>query len=240
MAGPTLPPTEPRCVLLKGPQLTFDPLSATPTNQHGFAVLQRYLVPPPLMVVLSGPAGVGKDSVLRALRQRGLPYHFVVTMTDRPRREGEVDGVDYVFVTADEFRRMIESDALLEYATVYNQHKGVPKEQVRRALASGLDVILRLDVQGAATMRCKYPGVVGIFLAPSSRDELLHRLRARGGDSEEQLRQRLEAAAAEIECACEFDYVVINREGALEATVDTVAAILTAERCRTSRRPLVL
>ncbi len=197
-------------------------------------------MPPPLLVVFSGPAGVGKDSVLRVLRERGLPYHFVVTTTDRPMRAGEVDGVDYDFVTTAEFQHLIDTDALLEYATVYDQHKGVPKEQVRRALASGLDVILRLDVQGAATMRDKCEQAVSIFLAPPSLEVLLDRLRARGGDTEEQLRHRLDTAVTELEKACEFDYVVINQEGALANAVDTVVAILAAERCRTSRRAVVL
>ncbi len=192
------------------------------------------------MVVFSGPAGVGKDSVLRRLRERGLPYHFVVTTTDRPIRDGEVDGVDYHFVSTEAFRRLIDTDALLEYATVYDQHKGVPKAEVRQALQSGLDVIMRLDVQGAATIRAKYPQAVSVFLAPPSVEVLLHRLRARGGDSEEQLRCRLDAAVAELARAREFDFVVVNPEGELDAAVDKVIAILAAERCRTSRQAVVL
>ncbi len=109
--------------------------------------------PQPLLIVISGPSGVGKDSVIHGLKGRNLPIHYVVTATTRPRREDETQGVDYFFVTKDEFAHMIEQEELIEYAIVYNDYKGIPKQQVREALASGQDVVMRVDVQGAATVR---------------------------------------------------------------------------------------
>lgn len=204
------------------------------------AFVRRYLTPPPLLVVLSGPAGVGKDSVLRSIRQLGHDFHFVVTVTNRPAREGELDGVDYHFVTTDEFRRMIAAGELLEHADVYGQLKGVPRAQVERALASGVDVLMRLDVNGAATIRREVPGSVGVFLAPPSLDVLIRRLRGRSADTPAQIERRIETALAELERADEFDYVVVNHEGRLEDTARQALAIMAAERCRTARRPITL
>ena len=112
----------------------------------------------PLLIVISGPSGVGKDTVLQRMKERGLPFHFVVTATTRPQRPGEVDGVDYFFLTHDQFADMIEHNELLEHAIVYNDYKGIPKQQVRQALASGQDVVMRIDVQGAETIRTSVPG----------------------------------------------------------------------------------
>lgn len=190
----------------------------------------------PLLIVISGPAGVGKDTVVQRLKERGYPFHFVVTATDRPPRPGEVHGVHYFFVSTAEFERMIAEDELLEHAWVYGQHKGIPKQQVREALASGQDVVLRLDVQGAATVRRMAPEAVLIFLAAGSDEELEQRLRKRKGDSPEQIRERLATARAEMARLSEFDYVVVNREGELDRAVDDVLAIIRAEHCRTRPR----
>lgn len=190
----------------------------------------------PLLIVISGPAGVGKDAVVQRLKERGYPFHFVVTATDRPPRPGEVHGVHYFFVSTAEFERMIAEDELLEHAWVYGQHKGIPKQQVREALASGQDVVLRLDVQGAATVRRMAPDAVLIFLAAGSDEELEQRLRKRKGDSPEQIRERLATARAEMARLSEFDYVVVNREGELDRAVDDVLAIIRAEHCRTRPR----
>lgn len=132
----------------------------------------------PLLIVISGPSGVGKDSVLQSMKARGLPFHFVVTATTRPQRQGEIDGVDYLFVSSDRFAEMIEHGELLEHALVYNDYKGIPKEQVRQALRSGKDVIMRLDVQGATTIRSLCPEALLIFLSTQTEDELIARLRA--------------------------------------------------------------
>jgi guanylate kinase len=137
------------------------------------------LNPKPLLIVISGPSGVGKDTVMLRMRERGMPFHFVVTATTRPKREDEVHGVNYFFVTKDEFARMIEENELIEYAIVYSDYKGIPKQQVREALASGKDVVMRLDVQGAETVRRLAPGALLIFITTESEEELVGRLKAR-------------------------------------------------------------
>ena len=190
----------------------------------------------PLLIVISGTPGVGKDSLIRHMEECGCPFHFVVTATDRPPRPGEVHGVDYYFLTATEFTRMIEQDELLEHALVYGQHKGVPKQHVREAMASGKDVIMRVDVQGAATIRRLAPEAVLIFLTASSDEELERRLRARGGDSPAQLEKRFAAAREEMKRWPQFDYVVVNRDGELHRAVDDVLAIIRAEHCRARPR----
>jgi len=196
--------------------------------------------PHPLLIVISGPSGVGKDSLIQRLKERGCTLHFVITATDRPPRPGEVHGVDYFFLTAAEFARMEEEGELLEHAIVYGQHKGVPKQHVREALASGKDVIMRVDVQGAATIRRLVPGAVLIFLTASSEEELVQRLRARGGDSPEQLQKRIVTAREEMKRLPEFDYVVVNRDGELDQAADDVVAIIKAEHRRVQPRVVAL
>jgi guanylate kinase len=185
----------------------------------------------PLLIVISGTPGAGKDSVIQCLKEREHPFHFVVTATDRPPRPGEVHGKDYFFVTTKAFETMIENDELLEHAVVYGQHKGVPKQQVREALASGKDVVMRIDVQGAATIRKLVPEAVLIFLTAPSEEALVRRLCKRGGDSPEQLEKRIATARKEMERLAEFDYVVVNHDGALEQAADDVLAIVRAEHC---------
>jgi guanylate kinase len=190
----------------------------------------------PLLIVISGPSGVGKDAVVQRLRERGLPFHFVITATDRAPRSNEVHGVDYFFVTTAEFEAMIEGDELLEHANVYGQHKGIPKQQVQEAMASGSDVIMRLDVQGASTVHRLVPEAVLVFLSASSERELVQRLQGRGSDSPEQLQERVITAREEMMRLPEFEYVVINREGELDRAADDVMAIIQAEHCRTVPR----
>lgn len=196
--------------------------------------------PRPLLIVISGPAGAGKDSLIEHMKERGCPFHFVVTVTDRPPRPGEVHGEDYFFVSTQKFQRMVERDELLEHAIVYGQNKGVPKQQVREAMASGKDVVMRVDVQGAATIRRLAPEAVLIFLTPPSEEELEQRLRDRGGDSPEQIQRRVATVREEMKRLREFDYVVVNREGELDRAVDSVLAIIRAEHCRTEPRTVNL
>lgn len=196
-------------------------------------------MPQPLLIVLSGPAGVGKDAVLNRLKAIRYPLYFVVTATDRAPRPNEVDGVDYFFVTTAEFQRLEREGELLEHALVYGQHKGVPKHQVREALAAGQDVIMRVDVQGAATVREIAPQAVLIFLTASDAD-LEKRLRQRGTDSAEQLAIRLQKAREEKERIDEFEYVVVNEENQLEEAVRRVIAIIEAEHCRVPHRKVDL
>jgi guanylate kinase len=194
----------------------------------------------PLLIVVSGPSGVGKDSLVQRLQERDCPFCFVVTATDRPPRPDEVEGEDYFFVSTEEFERMIEENELIEHAVVYGQYKGVPKKQVREAMASGKDVVMRLDVQGAATIREIAPEAVLIFLTASSEVELKERLRARGDDSPEQVERRVATAREEMKRLPEFDYVVVNWKGELDHAADDVLAIIRAEHCRVDQREVTL
>lgn len=196
--------------------------------------------PPPQLVVLSGPSGAGKDSLLQRMKQLGFPFHFVVTATTRPPRPGEVDGVDYHFVSRERFQEMIQRGELLEYALVYGDYKGIPRRQVEEALRSGKDVILRIDVQGAATIRKLAPEAVLIFLTAASEEELIQRLRARNTEDPEALARRIATAREELKRVEEFDYVVVNREGCLDEAVAQVQAILQAEKCRVHPRRVSL
>ena len=196
--------------------------------------------PRPLLVVISGPSGVGKDATIQLVKERGYPCYFVVTATTRPQRPGEVDGVDYHFVSETEFTAMIVSGELIEHAVVYDQYKGIPKAGVRAALASGRDVVMRVDVQGAATVRKLAPQVVTIFLTAETEEALIERLRRRHTEGEAQLRRRIVTARAELERAREFKYRVVNCECNLDQTVDQVIAIIQAEKCRIDWQPVTL
>ena len=190
----------------------------------------------PLLVVISGPSGVGKDTVLDRMKQRGLPFHFVVTATTRPRRPGEVEGEDYFFVGEQEFFDMIEKGELIEHALVYNDHKGVPRQQIREAMESGQDVVMRVDVQGAKTIQSLAPEALLIFLTARDEDELSRRLRKRRTESEADLKLRLEAAKEELGYLDIFDYVVLNADSTVETAVDTILAIIEAEHHRINPR----
>jgi guanylate kinase len=196
--------------------------------------------PEPLLIVLSGPSGVGKDSVIQCMMERGLPFHFVVTATTRPARPEERHGVDYFFLTKDEFAEMIDQGELLEYAIVYNDYKGIPKQQVRHALASGKDVIMRVDVQGAATIRKLCPEAVLVFLTTRDEDELVNRLTVRKSETPEGLKLRIATARQELKRIEIFDYVVVNEDCRLLQTVDTIAAIVHAEHHRVNHRRVTL
>src|ERR1051325_1568991 len=129
--------------------------------------------PQPLLIVISGPSGAGKDTVMQRMKERGLPFHFVVTATTRPQRASEVHGRDYWFVSKDEFARMIDEDELIEHAIVYGDYKGIPKQQVREALASGMDVVMRVDVQGAESVRRMARQALMIFITTENEEDLV-------------------------------------------------------------------
>jgi guanylate kinase len=194
----------------------------------------------PLLVVLSGPSGVGKDSILMRMRDIGFPFHFVVTATSRAQRPGERDGYDYHFVSKERFEEMIARGELLEWAEVYGHYKGIPKSEVVQALQSGRDVILRIDVQGAATIKRLAPDAVFIFLAPGSFDELHNRLQWRRTEPPDQMEQRLAMARREMDALDTFDYVVINREDHLDDAVGQIRNIMSAEKQRVHPRRVVL
>ncbi len=196
--------------------------------------------PQPLLIVISGPSGVGKDSVVRVLQRRENRLHFVVTTTSRAMREGEVEGVDYFFVSEAQFEDLIARDELLEYARVYQQYKGVPKQQVRDAIASGKDVIMRVDVQGAATIRKLCPQAVLIFLIPANQQEWIQRLVERHSETEENLKVRIDTARKELTRMNEFDYVVVNAQNCLDNAVDAIEAIIDAEHHRVEPRRITL
>jgi guanylate kinase len=194
----------------------------------------------PLLVVISGPSGVGKDSVVQRMKEHGLPFHFVVTATDRPSRPGEVHGQDYYFYTTSEFERMIAEGELLEHAIVYGEHKGIPKAHVRHALDSGQDVVMRVDVQGADTVKALIPAAITVFITCESEEELVARLRQRRTESEAARQDRLQTARQEMARIPEFDYLVVNRHDALDDAVDDVVAIMRAEHCRSVPRRIYL
>jgi guanylate kinase len=196
--------------------------------------------PQPLLIIISGPSGVGKDSVLNAMKACGLPFHFVVTTTTRSPRPEEIHGKDYFFVSKDEFARMIENDEFFEYAIVYKDYKGNTRKQVRDALNSGQDVIMRLDVQGATTVRKLAPQAVLVFLTTQSERELVKRLKDRKTDTPEDLSLRIATAQQELKRASEFDYVIVNSDGCLDETVETVIAIIRAEHHRVNPRKVSL
>lgn len=196
--------------------------------------------PRPLLVVISGPSGVGKDVTIQRLKKKDYPCHFVVTATTREKRESEVDGVDYHFVSIQQFESMVQSGELLEHALVYNQYKGIPKSEVQAALASGVDAILRIDVQGAATIRSLVPEAITIFLTAESDEALVNRLQHRLTENAEEMERRIRDARMELREAEKFDYVVINRECLLDDTVEQVISIMRAEKCRQDWKPATL
>lgn len=189
----------------------------------------------PLLIVLSGPSGVGKDAVLQRMRELGKPFHYTVTATTRPIRSGEIDGVDYVFVDREQFQSMIVDKQLLEYAEVYGNWYGVPSEPVKDALGKGKDVILKIDVQGAENIRKKTTEAVYVFLAPPSLQELERRLRERMTDSEEALTRRLKTASAEMQDARKFDHVVVNRNERIDDAVADIMEIVEQEQSKKQR-----
>jgi len=195
----------------------------------------------PLLLILSGPSGVGKDTVARMLiERRPDSFYFVVTATTRPPRDNERHGLDYFFVNFDEFAHMIETNELLEYAIVYNDYKGIPKQQIRDALASGRDVILRVDVQGAATVRRLVPNAISVFLTTRTENGLVRRLRQRKQDTQEGMALRTATARQEMKRLAEFDYCVVNPEGRPEVAVERVLSIIDAAHCRTHQEPVRL
>ena len=196
--------------------------------------------PEPLLIVVSGPSGAGKDTVVQRMKERGLPFHFVVTATTRPRRLGETHGKDYLFVSTEEFARMIEQNELIEYAIVYGDYKGIPKAQVREALASGKDVVMRVDVQGAETVRRLVPDALLIFITTDSEEELVKRLKARETETADSLAIRIATARKELKRVGAFDYVIVNHDFRLDDAVDTVRAIIAAEHHRVFPRKVNL
>lgn len=192
----------------------------------------------PLLLILSGPSGAGKDAVLARMKELGFPLKYITTLTTRRRRPAEKDKVDYHFVTVKKFQEMIANNELLEWAQVYGNWYGVPKKDVKRALDSGQDTIIKVDVQGATTIKKLLPQAVFIFLMPPSMDDILARLRQRQTESSADLAVRLKAVKGEIEQLHIFDYVVINHWDEIDRAVSDIKAIITAEKCRVTPREI--
>ena len=178
------------------------------------------------LYVVSAPSGAGKTSLVAALADAEPRVHVSVSHTTRPRRPGEQDGVDYHFVSDEAFAALVEADAFLEHAEVFDRRYGTTREAVARHLAAGDDVVLEIDWQGAAQVRARHPGTVGIFILPPSRESLAERLAGRGQDSEEVIARRMADAVAEMSHWEEFDYLVIN--DAFDSALADLRAIVRA------------
>lgn len=185
-----------------------------------------------ILIVMSGPSGAGKGTLCAALREK-LPLALSVSATTRNPREGEIDGVNYFFLTKEDFQEKINNNGFIEWAEVYGNYYGTPKSYVEEMLNAGKNVMLEIDTQGAANVKQNMPGAVSIFIMPPSYRELERRLRGRGTEAEEQIQKRLSCAIDEINTMSAYDYVIINDD--IENAVDAIIAIITAERCRTNR-----
>jgi guanylate kinase len=196
--------------------------------------------PKPLLIVLSGPSGAGKDAVLNRMKKSGYSARFITTATTRPQRANEEDNVAYKFVSETYFQKMLKNNELLEYANVYGNWYGVPKEPIRKALEAGRDTIVKVDVQGAATLKKLLPEAVFIFLTCPTEEELENRLRERRTESEFDCDLRLKTAAEEAKQLHLFDYIVLNERNEIERAASAIEAIITAEKCRRNPREISL
>jgi len=192
----------------------------------------------PLLIVISGPSGSGKDAVLTKMKELGCPVKYIVTVTTRPQRDNERNNVDYHFISKERFQEMIEHKELLEWANVYSNWYGVPKEPVKQALDKRQDVIVKVDIQGAATIKKTLPQAVSIFLVPPSREELGSRLKHRHTESPFDLALRIKTAEEETKKLSLFDYIVVNQQDEIDRAVSEIVAIITAEKCRVIPREI--
>ena len=183
-----------------------------------------------LIVVISGPSDAGKDSVVKALLKRDRKLCFVVTTTTRPMRQDEIQGRDYYFVSQSNFERMLSAGEFVEHAIVYGDYKGITRKDIQEAIGSGCDVVLRLDVQGAATIKNLYKESVLLFLTPGSKDQLLIRLQSRKSETSNSIQERITTAFEEDSRRDEFDYIIVNKRNDLGGTVDKIQAIIKRER----------
>lgn len=194
----------------------------------------------PLLIVISGPSGVGKDTVLEKMRERNPSLYYTVTVTTRAIRPGETQGIDYIFISRDAFIKKIENKELLEWAQVYGNYYGIPRDQVEQALSQQRDVVVKIDIQGAATIKRLLPEAMFIMIAPPSMEELEQRLKQRKTETPKDLQLRIDTARKEMESMYLFDYVTVNHHDRIEEVVSQIEAILTAEKCRVVPRELKL
>ncbi len=196
----------------------------------------------PMLVIISGPSGVGKDTIIAALQNRGHrpDYHYVVTCTTRAPRPGEIQGVSYQFVGLDKFMAMRDSGELLEANEVHGNWYGTPRSGVRDALARGQHAILKIDVQGAEVVKRKVPAALLIFVLPPSMETLVQHLKARRTESAEQMEIRQRNAAMELARMDEYDYVVVNEENRVEVTAERIEQIIAEEERSGPHRKVVV
>ncbi|HAX24320.1 MAG TPA: guanylate kinase [Chloroflexi bacterium] len=194
----------------------------------------------PRLYVISGPSGVGKDTIIDQLRLRLPDFYFAVTATTRPRRPGEIDGVHYFFITPAEFRRHLDDGEFMEHAEVYGNLYGVPKSGVRAALRTGRNAIIKVDVQGAATIRALTGDAIMIFLMPTDMEALTRRLWTRKTDARNAVLQRIDTATNELSCVDQFDYRVFNEEDQVDRAIDDIMAIFAAEQLKVNQREVSL
>lgn len=204
-------------------------MSSKPSPTDLFKSLQDHKS---LLVVISGPSAAGKDAVIETIRKRNLGFTFITTATSRKPRDYEKHGVDYFFYTREEFEAMIREDKFAEYALVYGDYKGVPADQIEQALCTKCDILVRVDVAGAATLRSRFPEAVLIFLIPTNEEEWLDRFKMRNTETPESLEIRRKTVKHELEQLPNFDYLVVNKKGQLEETVDLVLDIIKVEHHR--------
>ena len=199
------------------------------------SIIGSFLDPPPLLIALAGPSAVGKDVIVNRMKEQRIPFHFLATVTTRLPRPGEVDGVDYQFVTLNDYQEMLARGEFLEHAEVYGSYYGIPRSTILRVLAAHQDVLLRIGIQGIPTIKTLFPSAICILLAPASMEELMMRMQQRTSETGIDNTWRTTTAFEELEAAPIFDYVVINRNNRLDETVNVIVAIITAEKCRVGR-----
>ncbi|MBR6090679.1 MAG: guanylate kinase [Anaerolineaceae bacterium] len=193
----------------------------------------------PLILIISGLSGSGKDTVINRLKEIStVRYHFVVTCNTRKKREGEIDGKDYHFISRERFLEMIKNGEMLEHSEVYDDLKGVPRFEIEKAIEKGEDMILRLDYQGMKKVKAVYPDAVSIFIIPPNADAWLARLRARNTDSEGSLQLRIRTAVKELEHINDFDYILVNDE--IDHAAMDLLTIMRAEHMRSNKRRVSL
>jgi len=204
-------------------------------NQAQFNLPKR-----PLFIVLSSPSGAGKDAILNRMKELDYPLKYITTVTTRPQRATERDDVDYHFVSRERFQEMISNNELLERANVYGSWYGVPKQPVEQALSRGQDVIVKVDIQGAATIKKILPQAILIFLMPPSMEELVVRLKQRHTEPLSDLALRIKTAEEEIKQLPLFDYVVVSQRDKVDLAVSDIKAIITTEKCRVTPKGITL
>jgi len=194
----------------------------------------------PLLIVLSGPSGAGKDALLARMKDSGCPLEYITTVTTRTQRAGERDNVDYHFISTEEFQKMVENGELLEWAKVYGNWYGVPKQPVKQALEQGQDTIVKVDIQGVATIKKILPEAIFILVVPPTKEELVTRLKGRQTESPPDLSLRIKAVEEELKQLPLFDYIIVNRQDKIELAISDIKAIIAAEKCRVSAREIAL